>query len=117
MGVRDKTNMKVRAVMLAYDLPQWVLADMFNVSETSVSRAFRYEWSEEAQQACIDFIKGQRTDAAEVWNKIRKGGGNTRCCKTDGTVYESQEEAYCDRIIRQVEYVEARELLKKKGYL
>lgn len=115
--MRHKTNAKVRAVMLEYDMPQWVLADLLDVGEQSVSRAFRYEWNEEAQQACIDFIRGERTDAQEVWRIIRHGGGVTRNGRKDGTVYPSQEKAYADRIIQQVEYIEAQELLRHKGLL
>lgn len=115
--MRYKTNLKVRAAMLEYDMPQWVLADLLDVSEQSVSRAFRYEWSEEAQQAAIDFIHGTRTDASEVWNIIKHGGGRTYNCRVDGSFFPSQEKAYADRIVQQVEYVEAQELLRRKGYL
>lgn len=112
-----KTNTKVRAVMLEYDMPQWVLADLLDVAETSISRAFRYEWTEEAQEAVIDFIYGKRTDAETVWSIVRHGGGNTRNCRKDGTLFPSQEKAYADRILQQVEIIEAREALKKQGYL
>lgn len=115
--MRYKTNMRVRAAMLEYDMPQWVLADLLDTSEQSVSRAFRYEWSDEAQDAVVDFIHGKRTDADAVWNIVKHGGGNTRNCRADGTMYPSQEKAYADRIIQQVEYVEAQELLRRKGYL
>ena len=115
--MRYKTNRKVRAAMLEYDMPQWVLADLLDVSEQSVSRAFRYEWTEEAQQALIDFIHGTRADATEVWRIVRHGGGRTSNLRKDGTLFPSQEKAYADRVIQQVEYIEAQEALRRKGYL
>ena len=115
--MKNRTNLAVRSAMLEYGMPQWVLADLLDISETTFSRAFRYEWTEEAQKAVIDFIHGTRTDAHEVWQIVKAGGGKTHSCKPDGSLYPSQEKQYADRVIQQVEYIEAQEMLRRKGYL
>lgn len=116
-GIRNTTNAKVRTAMAVHGLYQWMLAEMLGWSETTLSRALRYEWTDEAQDAVIELINGERDDPAEVREIIKHGGGRTSNYRKDGTIYESQLNHYADEICKQVDYVEAVQYLVKKGYL
>lgn len=61
-----KTNMVVRGAMAEKGLTQWQLANLFDMSETTISRMFRYEWDEETQRAVAEMIKGVRQDKTKV---------------------------------------------------
>lgn len=112
-----KTNMKVRTALLVKQMAQWKFAEILGTSESAISRAFRKEWTQEAQEAAVELIMGERTDREEVWKIIKRGGARDTQRRKDGNLYPSQERAYVEKTIREVEEAEARRELERAGYL
>ena len=69
--MRHKTNMRVRAVMFEYDMPQWVLADLLDISEQSLSRAFRYERTVRYTQAKREHTQTGYYNKSNTWRQER----------------------------------------------
>ena len=111
-----KTNLKVRAALVANGMRHWQLADLLQMSDNRLSVFFRYEWDEDLQDKIVSVIEGENFEIMEIRRRLiaqRPEKLQIRREKIHDDEYYAGK--YADMIIQQVDYLERNREDEKLG--
>jgi len=97
-----KANMIVRVEMLKCGMPQWQLAEIMGVPESTMNRILRNELNPEIQNRIAALVRGEHENVEEILSNIRAERSEKRQRKKR----KQREEYYADMIMREVSWYE-----------
>ena len=103
---QKKNNIKVRVALFENGMRQWELAEMIDVSESTMSRIMRGELSESVQGELVKAINGDAeapANAKKMLQQEMRRKMPTMICKPQKKV-QKKEDRYADRILDDVRY-------------